>query len=318
MSNLGVRVGDVTVTRVTLHNAKFVIDNGLGPGAQILIRRSGDVIPYVDKVVKKAKPSKPDPRVVGEYKLDSRGTNYVLTDPKASDDFKIQRILKFMRTIGVDFIKTGVITKLYELGFQNIKAYVNMTPEKLIAKGITPATANKLSNALHSVLDKGIPLPVLMDASGVFPHGMGQTRFETIAQHYPLMKLVEAVPDEQRAALSKIRGFGSSVTEAFVKGAPKFAKWMQIVQIKIAKPKKVQLESNKLSGLNVTWTGYRDKAQEQLVTENGGTVVSFGGKTNVLLVSPSGKASTKADKAREKNIPVLTWDQFKKKYSIAD
>lgn len=299
-------------------NAKFINENGIGPGAKIAVLRSGDIIPYLAKVVKKAKPSKPDPREVGPYELDKRGTNYILTDPRASDAFKIQRILKFMKTVGVDFIKAGVITKLYELGFKNIKAYVQMTPDQLIAKGVTPATANKLAGALRAALDKGIPLPVLMDASGVFPHGMGQTRFEAIAQHYPLMKLAEALPEEQYAALSKIKGFGSSITDAFVKGAPKFVKWMSIVQIKVAKPKKVKLDSTKLAGVHATWTGYRDKHQEQLVTENGGTVVPFGGKTTVLLVSPSGKASSKADKARERNVPVLTWDQFKKKYAIAD
>lgn len=48
------------------------------------------------------------------------------------------------------------------------------------------------------------------------------------------------------------------------------------------------------------------------MVENGGRVVSFGGSTNVLLVSSTGKASTKIDKAKAKGIPVMTWDAFTK------
>jgi NAD-dependent DNA ligase len=83
-----------------------------------------------------------------------------------------------------------------------------------------------------------------------------------------------------------------------------------------SKKKKVKTKSEKLEGQNVTWTGYRDKEQEAIVQENGGQVVSFGSKTTVLLVSPSGKSSSKGDKARERGIPVMTWDEFKRKFKL--
>lgn len=299
-------------------SAKYINENGIGPGAKIAVLRSGDIIPIPVKILKRVKPSKPDPRVVGAYELDKRGTNYVLTNPKESDDFKVQRILKFMKTVGVDFFKVGTIQKLYDMGFVNIKSYVAMTPQKLEAKGVTAATAEKLANALQSKLKSGIPLPVLMDASGVFPHGLGQTRFESIAAALPLMKLVEADPDKQRLALSRLSGFGPSVIAGFIKGAPKFVKWLQITGIKTTsgKPKPVKLSSKKLDGVGATWTGFRDKEQEQIVETNGGKIVPFGGRTTVLLVSPSGKASSKADKARDKGIPVMTWEQFSRKYKV--
>jgi DNA ligase (NAD+) len=46
-----VKVGGVTVTRATLHNASFVEELGLRVGATVEIYRAGDVIPKVEKVV---------------------------------------------------------------------------------------------------------------------------------------------------------------------------------------------------------------------------------------------------------------------------
>ena len=49
-----VSIGGVEIKRVTAHNAKYVVDNKLGKGALIEIIRSGDVIPYIQKVLKPA------------------------------------------------------------------------------------------------------------------------------------------------------------------------------------------------------------------------------------------------------------------------
>ena len=50
-----VSIGGVTISRVTAFNAKYVVDNKLGKGAEIEVIRSGDVIPKIEKVIKKAK-----------------------------------------------------------------------------------------------------------------------------------------------------------------------------------------------------------------------------------------------------------------------
>jgi DNA ligase (NAD+) len=46
-----VRVGGAVITFVTGHNARNIIDKGIGKGARLRIRRSGDVIPTIDDVV---------------------------------------------------------------------------------------------------------------------------------------------------------------------------------------------------------------------------------------------------------------------------
>lgn len=311
-----VSFGGAKVQFASAFNAKYVNENGIGVGSKVAILRSGDIIPYIAKIVKKVTPSKPDVKITGAYTLDKNGTNYVLTTPKDNVEFRLQRIRKFLNTVGIEFIKIGTITKLYDLGFKNISQYVRMTPQQLMKAGISEASSNKFATAIQSVLKRGVPLPVLLDASGVFAHGMGQTRFETIGEHYDLWKLLNASADVQERSLSKIKGIGPSVMNAFIKGAPKFLKWNEIVKVNIgsSKVEKVKTKSSKLDGMGITWTGYRDKEQEQTVLENGGKIQPFGSRTSVLLVTDGGKESTKGDKARDKGIPVLTWDKFVRKY----
>ena len=47
-----VQLSGVTIQKCSGHNAKFISDNKIGPGAQIVCVRSGDVIPYIVSVVK--------------------------------------------------------------------------------------------------------------------------------------------------------------------------------------------------------------------------------------------------------------------------
>jgi len=49
-----ITLGGATIQRATGFHAKFIYDNGIGPGAIINIVRSGDVIPYIDGVIKKS------------------------------------------------------------------------------------------------------------------------------------------------------------------------------------------------------------------------------------------------------------------------
>ena len=49
-----IKIGLVTIQKATAFNAKYIKDNNLGPGAVVNIIRSGDVIPYIESVIKVA------------------------------------------------------------------------------------------------------------------------------------------------------------------------------------------------------------------------------------------------------------------------
>jgi DNA ligase (NAD+) len=313
---------DSKLTRATAFNARFVELNGIGPGAQIKIVRSGDVIPKIEEVVKKAKAQMPDPRKYGGFVWSKNRVDLVLTKPKENEDVRVRVITRFMTEVGVDFMKEGTVRKLYGAGFTNISKIMRATPADFMRmSNVKEKTAEKLHTAIHRILDKGIPIVKLMDASGTFPRGLGSTRFQQIADRWNMKKVLavaESNPDKLRAALMKIGGWSDTTVDGFLKGAPQFNKWLTITKLKpiYAKEKAPKAKTQKLAGVGATWTGYRNADEEAIVKENGGTVEKFGSKTTHLLYRPGGKESSKLDKARVEGLPVLTWDQFAKKMRL--
>lgn len=318
-----IQVEGAKLTRATAFNAKFVEVNKIGPGAQVKIIRSGEIIPKIVEVVKQAKKaSLPDHKQFGPWAWNKTMVDIVLIKPTANEDFRVKVITRFMSNLEVDFMKEGNVRKLYEAGFDNIRKLLKATPKDFLrVEGVKETTANKLYEAIHSKIDKGVPVVKLMDASGTLPRGLGTTRLQQIADKWNMLKVCRLAadnPDRVTKAILKLPGWQIKMASAFVKGAPKFLKWLDITGIKpkLTKEKAPKAKTQKLAGIGVTWTGYRNKDEEATVVENGGTVESFGSKTAVLLFRPGGKESTKIGKAQAKGIPVLTWEQFAKKYKV--
>jgi hypothetical protein len=158
-----------------------------------------------------------------------------------------------------------------------------------------------------------------MDASGVFPRGIGQTRLDAIAEYYDLMELAKiAQTDQQKTVetITQVPGFQQRTALMVAQGLPKVVKWIATTGLKIHEKDKIAVRSKKLEGQRVTFTGFRDKQAEATIVENGGQIVGFGTKTTILLVSPTGRRSGKAEKAEQNGIQVMTIEQFYKKFGI--
>jgi len=301
----------------TAFNGKYVEDNKLGPGAQVKIVRSGDIIPYIVEVTKQARKASKPPASLGPIGWDKTETNWVLDDPKNNAEFRAQKIARTFQVLDVDYLRGKTVDRLIAAGFDNVTKILKADADDFLrVEGFKEASANKLFQAIHEKVDKGFPLTQLMDASGGFPRGVGQTRLDSIAEHHNLMQLATMDKDELIELISAIPGFQEKSATLIATGLPKFAKWVRITGLKVRAKAKVKTTSQKLAGQYVSFTGFRDKNAETTIQENGGQVGNFGGKTTVLLVSPTGKASGKADIARGKGIPVMTLDQFYKKFKL--
>jgi DNA ligase (NAD+) len=105
----------VVVERVTAHNAGWMKENGIGPGARIKVLRSGGVIPKIVGVVKKAEFKEPP----GAYEQRGRFL-YALEE---DHNQQIRALHFFMTTLGIELLAEKTLAKLYDVGFKDARDY---------------------------------------------------------------------------------------------------------------------------------------------------------------------------------------------------
>jgi len=310
------KIAGSTVRKASANNARWMIDRGIGPGAIVKLVKGGEIIPKIIAVVKKAKFE--PPKGFGKFAWDSHKTNLVLTNPKDSEDARIRQTTAFFKKLGTDWIAETTIRQFYENGLDSAKKILAVTPKRLMqVPGFKAVKAQKVYDQIQALLKRGALMPMLMEASGRFPKGLGTKRFAKIMKQYPNILKFASMPKKE--VLEKVRNipsFSGVTADMFAEGIGSFKSWLDKIGIKVTKPEKVKVSSNKLKGLGVTQTGYRSKEEDEIIQKNGGEKVDWGSRTNILLYSPSGKESTKIQKAKDKGIPVMTWDKFAKKYGL--
>lgn len=332
-----IRLGGTTVTFATAHNAQWMVDRGIGPGAIVQIVRSGDVIPKIVGVVKKGKLQLPD------FDYVQRGVHFVSASD--SKEQAVRAIHHFFTTLGIEFIASKTIEKLYDTGFTNVmnhlEAYSDKTKHRAkivgpgLGSGVTMtggmrkynkaglgfAMCAKIFGEMNRVFDDGVLLRDLMVASNKMNAGIGERKLKAIEAHYKdvpniLAELVKGNEAFVRMRMAKVPGFKKRTIDMLIDSLVDFRPWLRhsLKFIKVRKPEIVQAKKavkGKLSGERISFTGYRSAEEEEWVIKNGGIVIDFGSKTTILLFRPTGKASTKVTKAQAKGIRTLLFRDLK-------
>lgn len=299
-------VGGVTVTYATLHNAQWMIDRKIGPGAKVKIVRSGDVIPKIVGVVKASAVKYPD------VKHELRGVHFVALTH--STEIAVRTLLRFFDKLGIEFIKAGTVEALYTQGYKTPFDYMNLVKHGdaslLVKAGLGKVQATKQFDELTRVLGRPVNLLSLMVASCVFDSGVGERKLAAINKHlgYQALattfkfvaagnKMVPGVVEYDR--LLETPGFQTKTVRVILDGMRAFKPWLrktlQFITVEKSRPEEARI-IGKLTHHKVCFTGYRDAAHEAAVKRAGGEVVSFGKSVTILLYK-KGKESSKLDKA---------------------
>jgi len=295
------KIGGVTVKFITGHNAKFVVDNKIGKGSKLLVIRSGDVIPYIQKVVKKTKPNMP------EEEYEWSGVDLIMKDK--SDKSAIRTIEHFFSTMGVDGIKLGNITKLFNAGYEDAVTIVFADEDDLV--DILGANGRKIFNNIGKMIDSKPSLSKLMDASGIYGN-LGERRFDMMLHAVPDVLSIRSKSDLKERLIS-IGGWGESLANDFIKGLPEMKRFLKYIDIDYTIPKK-RKRVGALGKHTVLFSGFRDKELASRIMKAGGDVAKSMTRAVTILLTPSGFSSSKVAKAKERGIPIMTAEQFEKKF----
>jgi NAD-dependent DNA ligase len=308
------KIGGIVIQKATAFNAKYVKDHNLGPMAILNIIRSGDVIPYIESVIKEAPdgPSMPDVK----YKWHPGGYDIYIDETEETDEIEVKQITYFMSTLEAEGISKEIIKRYYyDGGFKTIKSILNMTMDDLLKLPSTKEkSATKQLLVLEHIKTNEYPLETLMAASGVFGLGMGSRKVKLVIDTYPDIMTRQITKSD----LIKIDGFEEKTATVFLTGLEKFKKW--VIENKLyyddpLKKSNQKKDSGKLDGMIFVMSGFRDKDLKKNIEDNGGVVTdAISSKTTVLIVKDLSESSTKIEKAKKLNIEIMKIEECKKKY----
>lgn len=299
-----VQINGATIQLCTGHNAKMVEEHGIGPGARVVIRRSGDVIPKLDRVVTPA-PAGPALPPAGSYNWDATRTHIRATDT-TSKEAVAARLGHFLKTLELPGAGPATVAALVEGGIKG-PAALWAAPATRLSELLGPKTGATLWAAYRAALARADE-KLLMLASSQMPRGVGETKLAALFG-------VSADPRRWRAAVADPpAGWTAATLEPFWEALTRYESWRAAELGWIPYP----VGSVATPGApapnvgTICMTGFRDKDLEAAAVAKGYTVSpTFTGKVTHLLV-PDGpvKESEKTKAARAKGIPILSRSMF--------
>ncbi len=202
-----VKTADVLITYATGHNAKFVKEGEIGPGAIIGISRSGDVIPKITSVIKPSETGWQGPSVQCEW--NESGVELVCTET-GGDKQRIKELTNFFSVIGAKHVSLQTVSKVYEAGFTTVFDIVNATEEKLLTvPGIQAKSAARIVESIQTALSSA-SIAALLTASGTLGQGFGRIKIQALIDSVPDFLNKEICNSDVAEKIATVAGFSAT------------------------------------------------------------------------------------------------------------
>jgi DNA ligase (NAD+) len=324
-----VQVGGVTVRQATLHNFDYILEKDIRIHDKVLLKRAGDVIPYVIGPLVQARKPGTKPYVLPQTcpscgeKLEFSEDEVAVYCVNGSCPAQLVRNIEHFASRGamdIEGLGIKVAHVLVSEGLvKNVADLYHLDPARLIAlEGFGEKRVENLMEAIEQ--SKARPLARLISALGI--RNVGEVVAALLARELrSLDGLLEATPDR----LEKIEGIGPIVARSIVDWLETRSNKRLLKQLEqnglwpVLADSPAGGTSQTLSGLTFVITGTlpgwsREQAKEAIEALGGKVTGSVSSKTDYLVAGDS--PGSKLAKANELGIPVL--DEVGLRALIAD
>ncbi|MBR0507454.1 MAG: NAD-dependent DNA ligase LigA [Clostridia bacterium] len=314
-----VEFSGVTVRKATLNNWDDVQRKRVGIGSRVFIRRSNDVIPEILGAVPDDTPLRPVEKPVvcpqcgahvemrGAHlyctnslscrpQIAARLSHYASRDAMDIDTFAGKTAEQLIDAFGI-----STIPELYALSHEQLSALDRFGDKK----------AKNLIDALEA--SKHRPLSAFLYALGV--PNVGTKTAKDLARHFGTLAAVRAASEAELSAIEDVGPVVAKDVFDFFRDPRIAAQIDRLLALGVAPEETVVSEEGDLplTGLTVVITGTLStlsrRDAEALVERNGGKAAgSVSKKTAFVVVGEN--AGSKADKAKELGIPMLSETEF--------
>ncbi len=312
-----VRIGGVTVSNATLHNADYVSENDIREGDTVVVKRAGEVIPQVLRPVLELRPPgteswrMPDRCPVCGERVERREGEVATYCVNAACPAQLIRgVEHFVSRGAMDieglgirqaelFVEQGLIHDVADLYYLSADDLLPLEgfADKKVANLLAAIEASKQQAAARLLAGLGIP-------------GIGSTVSQFLMDHFVSLDALGSAPVEE---LEQIPGIGPklavSVADWF-SHAPnrRLLEKLRAAGVSTGAVREAVVTDRSLEGLTFVITGTlptmsREQARELIVSRGGKVTGSVSGKTDYLLAGE--RAGSKLQKAEKLGVRVL-------------
>ncbi len=297
-----------TVQYATGFNARFIVENGVVAGAVVTVTRSGDVIPFIQKVTggskELAQQQLPHDGKWTETRIDWIVDHTQEVSQEIQKRIDIQTLLDFFSTLEVANLKEGTITALYESGYKSIIDIIHMDEDDMI--GLIGSNGGKIYKSLHEKLMDIEPW-VLYGAHPAFGRGIGTRKFKA------LFDALGSNADSHKLTydmIMSVEGFQEKTATKIVDGLSDFNDFLVDIYGKY-KFRKLKTKGGAFDGQTIIMTGFRDATLASKIESEGGKIGSSVSKNTTLVIAADPREkSGKIKMAANLGIPVISRSDF--------
>jgi len=312
-----------TISRASAHHFRFVEDNGIGPGAEVEIVRSGLVIPKIERITRPVSPEIPafcpscGESVV--WRKDYLWCTNSINCPAQS----VRAVEHFFQTLGnIDGFGPETVSKLYGNDVRSVTDVYGLVREDLVGFGFGKKTSEHLISELHKSRQLEVEDWRFLAAFGIDSLGPGNS--EKLLAIYS----IEELPEVSQEDIAAIDGFAEQSAGTIAAGIERAKSSIRkLIQLGFnLQSSKADNTSDKaelpLSGLALVFTGEilsgtRGRLEKQ-AKSLGAKVTSTVSKKTDFLVAGDKPSANKVAAATKNNVPVLGEAEYFEKFGLLD
>ncbi len=322
-----VELEGTTVNRASLHNLSILKELKLGIGDAVTVYKANMIIPQIAENLTQSgtlEIPKECPVCFSEAEIIKLKEGEALFCPNPNCKAQIIRSLSHFTSrdaMNIEGLSEETIRKFTEQGF--IETYVDIfkleryKEEIMKMKGFGEKSYSNLISAIEK--SKSARLPNFIYALGINQVGLNNAKLLCENTGYDLEKIKTSSEEE----LIKIDGFGEVISHSiknYFSDERNISLLNEALEFLNIEKAETENKGESLKGLVFVVTGEVEKFKnrkelQQKIEELGGAVTgSVSGKTNYLINNDIHSQSSKNKKAKEINVPIITEEDFIKKF----
>ncbi len=317
-----VEISGVIVKQATLHNFDFIEEKDIRIGDRVLVKRAGEVIPYVIGPIEEARDGGEQPYTppktcpsCGEPIVNPEGEVAYYCMNSACPAQLVRNLEHFVSQSAMDIVGLGINTveQLVDAGLvRDIADLYTLDKDALLSlEGFGEKKADNLISAIRE--SKQQPLYRLITGLGI--RGVGQVAAQDLTEHF---KDLDELSQANRQAIEAIEGFGPNSAESIVEWFENEENQAVLKKLRTngVWPEAEQAETGPqpLEGLTFVVTGSlpnltRSEAKDLIEGRGGKVTGSVSGKTDYLLLGED--PGSKYDEALKRNVPRISESELR-------